>query len=119
MLSVQFQESFSAAAREVTLSVGEQSWELGRMEIEATLEDSPAFTHVRYFVSGDRAEEILSAMATPGEIVVTGVVVEPSMGVSRYSTLPEAQRGDIRIVTRSTHLSHIIQSFRGCYASEQ
>jgi len=119
MLSVHLRGESLSLAREVTLSVDDQVWQLTRMETENTVHDSPASTRVSYFASDDPAEDILSAMATPAEIVVTAVMVEPSMGVSRYSTRPEPAGGNIRIDSRSTHLAHIIKGFRSCYASDE
>ena len=75
MLSVSLAERSPAPVRQATLSVGDRTWSLNRMEMNLSLPGASAHKAVEYYGAGDVAEQILSAMAQPSDIVVFAAVV--------------------------------------------
>ena len=75
MLRVSLPERSPAPVRQATLSVGARTWSLNRMEMNLSLPGASAHTVVEYYGAGDVAEQILSAMAQPSDIVVSAAVV--------------------------------------------
>jgi hypothetical protein len=160
VFKVSLQERSPAPARQATLSVGDRTWSLNRMEMNLTLAGASTHKAVEYYAAGDVAERILSAMVQPSDIVVTATVVasnsaptdaevpppdQPSFGVApskddflvqaapglsstRPSAAPNVRAADsnrsqskppepvLRVESRSTQLTSVIQSFRACYA---
>ena len=162
MLKVILPERPPAPLRRATLSVGNRTWSLNRLEINLSLRGTATHKIIQYYGAGDVAEQILSAMTQPSDIVVTATVVAstvateppkvsppdqdrigpaPPAGIFRGRAVPEssssrplassdvkaartyAARRDppepvLRIESRSTQLSNVIQSFRACYAGD-
>ena len=72
---VSLEERSPAPPRQAMLSVGNKTWPLYRMETTLILAGSSAHTAVEYYGAGDVAEQILSAMMQPADIVVTATIV--------------------------------------------
>ncbi len=75
MLSVYLQEASPAPVRQATLSVGSKTWSLNRVEMNLSLPGASAHTVIDYNATGDVAEQILSAMAQPSDILVSAALV--------------------------------------------
>ncbi len=78
MLSVHLQEASPAPVWQATLSVGSKTWSLNRVEMNLSLPGGSAHTVIDYHAVGDAAEQILSAMAQPSNIVVSATAVVPN-----------------------------------------
>lgn len=163
MLRVSLAERSPAPVRQAIFSVGNRTWSLNRMEMNLSLLGGSAHKVVEYYGAGDVAEQILSAMAQPSDIVVSATVVAsdlasappevsppdqdtlilapskdvyfgqpaPETSSTRPSATPKARAGGsygvqeeppnsvLRVESRSTQLSSVIQSFRACYAKDE
>lgn len=75
MLSIELQEQTPAPVRQATITVGNRSWQLYRVEAFISISGMPPITQVNYKVGGDVSEQILSAMGEPTDIVVSAVLV--------------------------------------------
>lgn len=150
-LTVSFPESSPAPVREATLAVGDRTWSLNRMETNLAALGTPVYKMVHYIRTGDVAEQILSAMTQPSNIVVTATMVESTMdsefpgapppdqdvvkvvpapdsprpsatlndrAARPYWTRKEPPAAVLRVESRSTQLSNVLQSFRACYAGD-
>lgn len=89
-LTVNLLETPPAPVREATLSAGDRTWSLIRMETDLSVLGRPVHKMVEYFAIGDVAEQVLSAMTRPSAIVVAATVVESTMD----SALPGAPPPD-------------------------
>ncbi len=78
MLSVSLPERSPVPLRNARLSVGTQSWSLYRVEAAMSISGLPATTTVDYKIGGEAAEQILSAMMEPSDIVVTATLATTS-----------------------------------------
>ena len=159
MLNVSFQEASLAPVRQATLSVGSKTWSLNRVELNVSLPGGLALTVINYHAVGDAAEQILSAMAKPSDIVVSATAVAskinsepldvpspdqdsfvrfsskgdyigqfPETNSTRPAVTPgmraagsngaqkEPPQPVLRMESRSTQLSSVINRFRACYA---
>lgn len=101
MLRVSLRERSPAPVRRVTLSVGNQTWSLNRMEMHLSLAGASAHTIVEYYVAGDIAEKILSAMAQPSDIALSATVIPsdtasepPEIAASEQSSFVQAPTKD-------------------------
>jgi len=163
VLRVTLPERSPAPVRQATLSVGDRTWSLNRMEMNLSLPGASAHTVVEYYGAGDVAEQILSAMAQPSDIVVSAKVVAsnvasappeipppdqesfvlaptkdvyfgraaPETSSTRPSATPKVRAAGsygaqeeppepvLRVESRSTQLSSVIQSFRACDAGDE
>jgi hypothetical protein len=162
-LRVSIREGLTARARKTTVSVGDTTWSLNRMEMHLSLGDAAKHTSIDYWQAGKAAEQILSAMLRPSDIVVTATLVlpnadsesrdapQPGQGTvavsepkgnflgraptttrstspsaaltprdgSPYPAWEEPAEPVIRVESRSTQLSSVIQRFRACFAQGQ
>jgi hypothetical protein len=160
LLSVSLQDTTPATVRQTTFSVGNRTWALNRMETNlALLPGDSIHKVVEYWASGEVAEQILSAMGQPSEIVVSATIVPandaseiheipqpdapfvdkalstgdfvvqspPRSGstsptaeldvraAERYRGQEEPAEANLRLESRSTHLSDVIKGFHACY----
>ncbi|TFG39816.1 MAG: hypothetical protein E4H42_05325 [Chromatiales bacterium] len=75
-LGVYLQErSLDPVRRHVTLSVGSKTWSLNRVEMTVSLSGASTHTIIEYHAAGDAAEQILSAVTEPSDIVVSATVL--------------------------------------------
>ena len=75
-LSVYLQEpSPDPVRRQATLSVGSKTWSLNRVEMNVSLSRASTHTIIEYHAAGDAAEQILSAVTEPSDIVVFATVI--------------------------------------------
>ena len=106
MLSVWFQERSSVAERKATVSVGSQSWSLYRMESTFSFGGMSANTHVRHHVGGEMAEQILSAMSKPSDIVVSAVLVNsPEIDFESQSEASQVEQGFVTQAPQGDYFS--------------
>lgn len=160
MLNVSLVEGFRAPVRQATIRVGQMTWSLNRMEMKVPLQGAIAHTSIFFYESGEVAEQILSAMIRPSDIVVSAIVLAPTTASAppspdqissapgrsadaffgqappdSSSTGPSAMPNEgavksqgaqeepadpvIRVESRSTQLSSVIQDFRACYAGNE
>ena len=149
--------------RQATLSVGDKTWPLFRMETILSLSDVSKHKSVEYYAAGGVAKQILSAMLRPSDMVVSATIVatdssykvpevtppdQPSFGiasskddyfgpkapehsatkpspapkasaVNAYKAREEPPEPVLRVESRSTQLSSVIQMFEACYAGSQ
>lgn len=85
MLSVSYLEMPPAPARQVTVTVGTQSWPLYRIETTISFGDTQTSTIIMHLVGGEVSERILSSMTKPSDIVVSAVLVSESIADSEPS----------------------------------
>lgn len=88
--------------RRATLSVDGKTWPLYRMEARFPIGASRNAVMVNYYAIGDAAEQIVSAMAEPSDIVVSAAMV---------ATAAEPL---LQMESRSTRLSAELQKFQAC-----
>jgi hypothetical protein len=164
MLNVHIPERPPAPLRQATLSVGTRTWLLNRVEMSLSLPGAPAQTIINYSLAGNVAEQILSAMIQPSDILVSAALVasktdsdpppevtEPGQGAfmpapsnneyfgpalpetgsttpaitpsaraaRSYETQSEPPQPFLRMKSRSTQLSGVIESFRACYEQDK
>ncbi|MEM7312049.1 MAG: hypothetical protein AAF497_02745 [Planctomycetota bacterium] len=145
-LTVTFAErsSSNSPMRRATISVGAQTWPLYRTEITASFGATASPAMVHYYLAGEDAEKILSAMAEPADIVAEAILVEqnddpggspqlqedtpyfgpapPSDSVvvqstSRAKPVQEDAEPILRLKSRSDRLAMVIDDFRACYSN--
>ena len=138
MLSIEFQEQTPAPVRQATITVGNRSWQLYRVEEFISISGMPPITRVGYKVGGEVSEQILSAMSKPSDVVVSAVLVNsphvddyfsqlppesgsvkpeiaPSGGATRaYESRKELPVAVLRLETRSTQLPAVLEGYRAC-----
>ena len=77
MLNVMLAEPAPDPERRVVLTVGSATWPLHRMETSISCGGGRALRAVAYHAGGESAEEILSAMLEPSDVVVYATLVTP------------------------------------------
>lgn len=75
MMNVDVPERSPSPVRQATLSVGARTWSLNRVEINLSFRGSSAHTMINYHAAGEVAEQILSAMTQPSDIIVSATLV--------------------------------------------
>ncbi len=82
IMTVQLLEQSPASPRDAAIRVGQRSWPLQRKDNSTKLDDRTISlpTIYTYSVTGDVAEEILSALETPSNVLVTATLVTQSAG---------------------------------------
>ena len=96
LLSIEFEEPTPAPVRQATITVGNKSWQLYRVEEFISISGIPPITRVGYKVGGEVSEQILSAMSKPSDIVVSAVLVESPAEISQLDQglVVQAPAGD-------------------------
>ncbi len=75
VMNVQFAEGWPRAARDASIRVGNRVWQLERREHTPRVGNNTVLDpHMFYFAKGEAAEEILTAMETPSDVVATAIV---------------------------------------------
>ncbi len=97
-LSVTLLEQQSATARKTSVSVGNTTWSLNRMEIDLPVGDATKYKVNEYWEAGATAERILSAMLRPSDIVVTATIVTPN-AASEADNEPPAGLAGLAVAT--------------------
>jgi hypothetical protein len=162
-LRVTLLEQSPAAVRQASVSVGNTTWSLNRMEINLPVGDATKHKVTEYWEAGVAAERILAAMLRPADIAVRATIVTPNAASEADNEPPPGQAGlavatpggdfigqappranatrqsarlnppsetpyrgkkepaepVLRVESRSTQLSSVIQRFRACYAKGQ
>jgi len=164
MLNVHMPERPPAPLRQATLTVGTRTWSLNRVEMSVSVPGAPAHTIIDYSLAGNVAEQILTAMIQPSDILVSAALVAsnadsnpppevtppgqgaimpapsndeyfgpalseasstrpavtPSARAARpYGTQKESPQPFLRLESRSTQFSGVIESFRACYEQDK
>ena len=98
MLNVMLLEPAPVPERRTVLTIGSESWPLYLVETSISFGGDRAHRIVAYHASGEPAEEILSAMHEPSDVVVTATLVTPPPTEAEPSAQPAfgiAPGGDI------------------------
>lgn len=82
MMNVHISEESPSPDRRATLTVGTSVWALNRVETKMSYSGASADVTSFYNAAGDIAEQILSAMTQPEEILVSAVLVESNIAPS-------------------------------------
>lgn len=82
ILRVSMQERQPPTMRQATISVGKMTWPLLRMETIVNFSDVSTHTSVEYYATGQSAEQILSTMMSPSDIVVSARIATSSSSES-------------------------------------
>ncbi len=103
-LSVHLQEARPAPVRQATLSVGSRTWSLNRVEMNLTLRGRLALTVIDYHAYGAAAEQILSAMSEPSDIVVSATLIASDINSGPPDVSPPAQESFVRAPSSDNYL---------------
>jgi hypothetical protein len=77
VLKVRLADESPAPVRQTSLSVGGRTWSLHRLEMNLSFAGPTTYLVVDYYVAGDVAEQILSAIRQPSDILVSAALVAP------------------------------------------
>lgn len=103
MLTVHLQEASPAPVRQATLAVGSKTWSLNRVEMNLSLPGASAHTVLDYHAVGDAAEQILSAMAEPSDIVVSATVIASNINSEPPDVPPPDQESFVRAPSKDVY----------------
>lgn len=103
-LSVHLREASPAPVRQVTLSVDSRNWSLNRVDMNLSLPGSISHSVVAYYAGGEAAEQILSAMAEPSDIVVSATVIAPTTPPEPPDDPPPDQESFVRPFSSDSYL---------------
>ncbi len=98
MMTIAFNEQAPAPVRRATITVGNTSWTLYRVEESISISGISPMTNVSYKVGGEVSEQILSAMRKPSDVVVSAVLVN-SPNIDSASSVEDSppNRGSVTL----------------------
>ncbi len=127
-LAVGFVESPPWIQRSAAISVGSRSWSLEPRRLNIHRKDEVVPAGFKYIAQGQAAEEILAALETPSDVVVTAIAstgngATPDAVVAQGPTEESSMslrspEPVLRFETRSTNLQRAIAEYRSCYRGE-
>ncbi len=108
-LFIELQEQTPAPVRQATITVGDRSWQLYRVETLISINGMPSITDVRYKVGGEVSEQILSAMSKPSDIVVSAVLVNsPNVDFEALPEVSQMNQGSVSQAPKGDSFSQVI-----------
>ena len=93
LLRVTLLEQSPTVPRQASVSVGNRSWSLNRMETILRVGDGMTHKVAEFWEAGATAERILSAMLRPSDIAVTATIVTPNAASEADNEPPPGQAG--------------------------